>query len=74
MKVNQIIAENKLVEFKTQKAAKDAWKFIKPKIENRSNQMRIVDYSKKEFLNGELEKKQIIIKQEGFYYGWICFF
>lgn len=55
-----IIIGNSL-EFKTQKAAREAWKYIKPKIESRFNQMKIIDLSKKEFLNGVLDKKQIKI-------------
>jgi len=49
------------IEFKTQKAAKDAFKVIKKEIDSRQNKFKMMDLSKKYFINGELEKKIIKI-------------
>lgn len=48
--------------FKTQKAAKEAWKYVKPKMESRQNQSIMMDLSKTEYIDGDLVKNKIIIK------------
>jgi hypothetical protein len=49
-------------EFKTQKAAKEAWKILKEKIQDKRNEMKKRNLSEIEFYDGELDKKLIKVK------------